>query len=110
MCPRVHDDPVSTELEEQVYTALDVSLGSSTAQAVHLRDETMTLSQEDITACREAFDKFDKDGSGTVRGARSSRDSVPSRAVSEPFLVPEVPSPSPSRLRAAADPITLPAD
>jgi len=26
----------------------------------------MTLSQEDITACREAFDKFDKDGSGTI--------------------------------------------
>jgi Ca2+-binding EF-hand superfamily protein len=30
----------------------------------------MTLSQEDITACREAFNKFDKDGSGTVRVQR----------------------------------------
>lgn len=26
----------------------------------------MPLSQEDVNACREAFNKFDKDGSGTV--------------------------------------------
>jgi calmodulin len=27
----------------------------------------MPLSQDEINGCREAFNKFDKDGSGTVR-------------------------------------------
>ena len=66
--------------------------GSSTAQAVLLRDAKMTLSQEDITACREAFDKFDKDGSGTVRVARARPATASQSARCEPFLVPGVPS------------------
>jgi calmodulin len=52
----------------------------------------MTLSQEDITACREAFDKFDKDGSGTVRVARARPATASQSARCEPFLVPGVPS------------------
>ena len=31
----------------------------------------MPLSQDDINGCREAFNKFDKDGSGTVRVAEN---------------------------------------
>jgi calmodulin len=49
----------------------------------------MTLSQEDITACREAFVKFDKDGSGTVRGARSSRDRSQAARCASHFWYPK---------------------
>ena len=38
-----------------------------TPRRVAVKYIVMPLSQEEIDGCREAFNKFDKDGSGTVR-------------------------------------------
>ena len=50
----------------------------------------MPLSQEDVNACREAFNKFDKDGSGTVSVISTACGSLATDFLHETQMKPKV--------------------
>lgn len=69
--PATHQEPVYFPERCGTVTKLELAeafnITKRTPRRVAAKYIVMPLSQEEIDGCREAFNKFDKDGSGTVR-------------------------------------------